>query len=330
MSDRIDIIEHMFEYGQMQTAADLLATRTSGRGPHGAPATRAGAGRAAAPERAGAERPGAVDTGDGTGDRPTRGGVDHIGEARAALDRITSLRSRIDDMQETRVDTGGLPTAPALAPLLPGGLIRSGSTYSVHESVLLAMTMLQGASESGAWCAVVGVPSFGIEAAAAMGIDLERLVLVPDPGDQWLAVTAAMADVATIVLTRPLGRVRPGDCARLSARLRQRGAALVSLGSWPGADATLRVTASSWAGIGRGHGYLSERRATVAAHGRAGAGRPVEAELMLPASDGTVRLAPVDARVGSIDATRFAAPDGATPNTDSAASAVTVPIAVAS
>ncbi|WP_200919337.1 hypothetical protein [Curtobacterium sp. Leaf261] len=308
----------MFEYGQMQTAADLLATRTSGRGSRSAPADRAAVVGAVAGGAAGAAR-------------PARSGVDHIEEARAALDRITALRSRIDDMQETRVDTGALPTAPALAPLLAGGAIRSGSTSVVHESVLLAMTMLQGASASGAWCAVVGVPSFGIEAAAAMGIDLERLVLVPDPGEQWLAVTAAMADVATIVLTRPLGRVRPSDEARLSARLRQRGAALVSLGSWPGADTTLRVTESSWTGIGRGHGYLSERRATVAAHGRAGAGRPLQAELMLPAADGTVRLADVGARAGTGDATRLGGAPGVPASSQRpTAVPIAVPIAVAS
>ncbi|MFZ7088144.1 hypothetical protein [Curtobacterium sp. RRHDQ10] len=313
----------MFEYGAVQTAAELLGSRTAGVGPRGA-------GDRAAGDRAAGDR--AVHT---------VAPVDHLGEAKAALDRITSLRSRIADMEDTRVDTGALPTAPALEPLLPGGAIRSGAVYGVQESVLLAMTMLQAASASGSWCAVVGVPSFGIEAAAAMGIDLDRLVLVPDPGDQWLAVTAAMADVATIVLTRPLGRVRPGDAARLAARLRQRGAALVSLGGWPGAETTLRVTASEWRGIGRGHGYLLERRATVTANGRAGAGRPVHAELLLPAADGTVSSADRGTRAGTVAPVRSGTAPAATavPTTVSAsvteavAGAVAVaqlPVAVAS
>lgn len=287
MSVPVDIIEHMFEHEGMQTATALRSSderSDRGRG------DREHVGRN------GAARGGA----DGAR------GADHVGAARAALDRITSLRSRVADMESTRVDTDGLPTADALAPLLPGGAIRAGGTYAVPESVLLAQTMLQAASAAGAWCAVVGVPSFGVEAAAAAGIDLERLVLVPDPGDQWLAVTAALADVAQIVLTRPLGRVVPGDVARLSARLRQRGAALVALGSWPGADVTLRVTESRWSGIGHGHGYLTERRVTVTASGRAGAVRPTSAELLLPAADGSVRAAvpttavaavPVDERV---------------------------------
>ncbi len=266
MSVPIDIIEHMFEYEGMQTAAALRSPGAPGESVGRSDAARDGSASVRAVRR-----------------------VDHLGDARAALERITALRSRVSEMESTRVDTEGLPTAEALAPLLPGGAIRVGGTYAVQESVLLAMTMLQAASAEGAWCAVVGVPSFGVEAAAAAGIDLERLVLVPDPGDQWLTVTAALADVAQIVLTRPLGRVVPGDVSRLSARLRQRGGALVALGSWPGADVTLRVTHSTWSGIGDGHGHLTERRVTVSASGRAGAGRPVDAELLLPAADGSVR-----------------------------------------
>ncbi len=253
----------MFEYEGMQTAAALRSPGSPQQTPRDAPGRNGPA-------------------------RPVRR-VDHLGDARAALDRITALRSRVAEMEAPRVDVQGLPTAAALQPLLPGGTIRVGGSYAVQESVLLAMTMLQAASAEGAWCAVVGVPSFGVEAAAAMGIDLERLVLVPDPGDQWLTVTAALADVTQIVLTRPLGRVVPGDVSRLSARLRQRGGALVALGAWPGADVTLRVTGSEWGGIGDGYGHLTERRATVTASGRAGAGRPVTAEMLLPAADGGVR-----------------------------------------
>jgi hypothetical protein len=275
MSVAIDIIEHVFEHDGMQAAT---ARSVRGGGPRGGVGARSGAAAGAAGVAAGAAAAGAA-------------GVDHVGAARAALDRITALRSRVAEMEPARVDAAGLPTDDALTALLPGGAIRAGGTYAVQDSVLLAMTMLRQASVTGAWCAVVGVPSFGVEAAAAAGIDLERLVLVPDPGDQWLAVTAALADVATIVMTRPLGRVVPGDVARLQARLRQRGAALVALGSWPGADVSMRITASTWSGIGQGHGYLAERRATVTATGRAGAARPQSAELLLPAADGSVRRA---------------------------------------
>ncbi|WP_157071355.1 hypothetical protein [Curtobacterium ammoniigenes] len=216
---------------------------------------------------------------------------DAVGEARAALERITALRARMADMEDTRVDTGALPTMAAVQPLLPGGAIRSGAVYSVQDSLLLVSAMMQAVSAAGSWCAVVGEPSFGIESAHAVGIDLERLVLVPDPGERWLAVVSALADVATIVVARPQGRITPGDANRIAARLRQRGAALIALGAWPGSEVTLRVTERNWDGIGHGFGFIGACRATVTASGRAGSMRPIRHELMLPAADGSIQQA---------------------------------------
>lgn len=226
------------------------------------------------------------------------GVADAVADARASLDRIIELQARITGMQATKLDARALPTLPALAPLLPGGALRAGSSYAVHRSALLAMAMLAGPSAAGSWCAVVGMPTFGAEAAAGLGIDLERLVLVPDPGDQWLGVTAAMADVVTVVLTRPPSRVSPGDLARLSARLRQRGAALVVLGDWPQSEATLRVSGGSWEGLGHGHGHLAARRVTVTSEFR-GAGRPASVTLWLPDARAAVSAVDADAPVGS-------------------------------
>ncbi|WP_208020640.1 hypothetical protein [Labedella phragmitis] len=227
-------------------------------------------------------------------------GGDAVADARASLDRILELQARIKGMQETKLDARALPTVPALGPLLPGGALRAGSSYSVHRSALLALALLAGPSAAGSWCAVVGMPTLGAEAAAGLGIDLERLVLVPDPGEQWLAVTAAMADVVTVVLTRPPGRVSPGDLARLTARLRQRGAALVVLGDWPQSEATLRVSGGSWEGIGHGHGHLAARQVTVTSEVR-GAGRPLSATLWLPDATAGISAAAQPAAVSPID-----------------------------
>ena len=211
--------------------------------------------------------------------------IEHAGPS----DRVLELQARIRGMQATTLDTRALPTLPALAPLLPGGALRQGSVYSVTGSLTLAMTLLAAPSASGAWCGVVGVPDFGAEAAARLGIELDRLVLAPSPGDQWLTVTAALADVLSIVVMQPAGRVRDADAARLSARLRQRGATLVVLGDWPQSEATLRIDASQWQGLGNGHGYLSAREATAASAGRLGMSRPRNARLWLPDAHSRVR-----------------------------------------
>ncbi|HXH33226.1 MAG TPA: hypothetical protein VNJ54_02310 [Plantibacter sp.] len=196
---------------------------------------------------------------------------------------LHELQGRIARMQGSRLDTRSLPTAPELSSLLPGGALQAGGSYSVLGSTALAMSLMAGPSAAGTWCAVIGLPSFGVEAAAAAGIDLERLVLVPLPGRHWLTVTAAMADVAGVLITAAPDRVSPSDAARLAARLRQRETALIVLGSWPQSDATLRVTESSWSGLGTGHGHLRQRRVTVSSLlGQGSSGRPRTAHLTLP------------------------------------------------
>ena len=131
---------------------------------------------------------------------------------------VRALQARIRSMQRNRIDTRALPTHPALVDLLPGGALNAGSSYSVVGSTTLALALLQGASAAGAWCAVVGMPDLGIEAAAGLGVDLERLVLVPHPGDRWLAVVPALIDVVSIVLVRPPApALRPSPAASPSS-----------------------------------------------------------------------------------------------------------------
>ena len=195
------------------------------------------------------------------------------------LDEVRELQARIREMQSTKLDTRALDTSPTVAGLLPGGALRTGVAYSIEGSTSLAMALMAGPSAAGAWCGVVGVPSFGTEAAAAAGIDLDRLALVPYPGDQWLPVTAALADVLTVVLVRPPLTPSDGNVSRLMARLRERGSTLIVLGRWPGSEARLEVTGSAWGGLGDGHGHLTQRTVTVGVTGRAGSR---ERRLVLP------------------------------------------------
>lgn len=201
---------------------------------------------------------------------------------------VQQLQARIRAMQATKLDERVIPTHPAIASLLPGGGLKQGAVYSVERSAMLLMALLAGPSAAGAWCAVVGVPEFGVEAAQRFGIDLERLVLVPRPGEDWLAVTAAIADVMGVVVTRPPQRATDSSIARLSARLRQRGATLLVLGSWPQSEAMLSLSDSEWHGIGAGHGHLAAREVTVTVTTRV-AGRPRSARLWLPDAAETIR-----------------------------------------
>jgi len=210
---------------------------------------------------------------------------------------IRELQARIRRMQRNRLDTRELPTDPAFADLLPGGALAAGGCYVVTGSTTLALGLLQAPSAAGAWCAVVGMPDLGVEAAAGLGVDLERLVLVPHPGDQWLAVVSALIDVVSVVLVHPPlrdGRVRitEGTASRLASRLRQREAVLISTGEWPRADARLSVTDSSWSGIGSGFGHLAARQVTV--RSTSSRGRQRSRRLWLPGA--AQRIAAIQAR----------------------------------
>jgi hypothetical protein len=181
---------------------------------------------------------------------------------------VEELQARIRAMQAAGLGTRTLPTRPEIAPLLPGGALKAGVAYAVPDSLTLAMLLMAGPSAAGGWCAAIDVPDFGIEAAAGFGIDLDRLVLVPHPGEQWLAVAAQIADVLPVVLLRPPARAAAGDTARLASRLRQRGSTLLVHGPWAQAEATLELETTAWTGIETGSGYLAGRDVRVAVTAR--------------------------------------------------------------
>lgn len=185
-----------------------------------------------------------------------------------------------------------LPVVAPLRPLLPDGGLRRGSVVAVTGSVgetSLAIALVAAASTSGSWVAVVGAPSLGLVAVAEAGVALERLALVPDPGERWATVAAALVDAVDVVVVRACHRVRAADARRLTARARERGAVLVALGtSWPEApDVRLSAVAAEWHGLGEGHGHLEGRRLEVVAGGRGAAARERRTTVWLPAVGAT-------------------------------------------
>ncbi|CAI9407340.1 hypothetical protein [Nocardioides sp. T2.26MG-1] len=204
--------------------------------------------------------------------------------ADTAADTIAQLRSRMARMHDG-VPGRALETHPALAGLVQ---LRAGSSYAV-DSASLALALMAGPSATGSWCAVVGVGDFGAEAASALGIDLDRTVLVPEPGDQWIEVTAALVDVVTLVVVRPPGRVPEQVAGKLAARLRKRSVALVAQeatpGDWPRCEVRLTTREPAWTGVGRGDGHLRSRRLLVEA--QRGTAPPRRGALWFPAEDQT-------------------------------------------
>ncbi len=186
---------------------------------------------------------------------------------------------------------GVLPVLPALAGLLPAGGLARGTVVTTGEFGLLSLALAAGASADGAWCAVVGVPSAGVRAAAEAGLDPGRLVLVADPGRGWPQVVASLLDGFDIVLLRPPERPPAQMRRKLEAAARRFGSVLLVAGDWPGAHARVQVTDEEWIGIGAGYGRLRARKAQVVASGRGAGERPRSCWLWLPGPDGSVTAA---------------------------------------
>jgi hypothetical protein len=173
----------------------------------------------------------------------------------------------------------------------PEGRVAPGPAPAA-TSVLLAL--LAEASRVGSWCAVVGVPTLGVAAAAELGVALDRLALVPHPGPEWPTVVAALLDGFDIVVAAAPGQISAGIAGRLAARARQRGNVLVPYGPWPGADLTLEAVDAVWHGLGSGRGRLRGRQLTIVARGRGAAAVPRRTWLWLPRATGPAGVAPLE------------------------------------
>ncbi|MCL2654070.1 MAG: hypothetical protein FWD63_09845, partial [Propionibacteriaceae bacterium] len=201
---------------------------------------------------------------------------------------IARLREQVGAMEGRRSELV-CPAPPVLAPLLPGGGWKPGCAYDVSSMALLA-SLLAVPSREGSWCAVVGLPEQGVEAAALAGVNLDRLVLVPDPGQRWLSVVASLSGAMPVVAVRPPERVREADAARLAARLREHQSVLFTLGGWPGAEAAITLDETNWAGLGTGWGYLTGRGANLQVASKRWP-RARSVRIRLPGADGALEAA---------------------------------------
>lgn len=135
-----------------------------------------------------------------------------------------------------------LPVPQSLAEQLPGGLPK-GTVAVLSGARSLPVGIAAAVTAAGGHAAVVGLPEFGLLAAAEMGADLSRLAVIPDPGTDPVEVAAVLTDGMDLVVLGLGGRSVPLTRARsVLARARQRGCTLlVTQGDWQGAS--LRIQA---------------------------------------------------------------------------------------
>ncbi|WP_281689098.1 hypothetical protein [Pseudonocardia thermophila] len=257
----------------------------------------------------------------------------HAAVRAASEERLALARGLLARAEQSRAADPGadvLPVAQPLARLLPGAGLRRGSTVALPGpagATSLLFALLAEASAAGSWIGIVGRPDLGVVAAAEAGLALERLALVPRPGPDLVPVAMALLDGMDVVAVAPAGPVVPfadrrarspgrpavvraAERQRLAARARQRGAVLLALGEWPGADLELSCAGGGWRGLDAGRGRLRARTAVVRRGGRGAVGRGGEVRLLLPGPDGRVAprasVAATDAQAGTVPAIRAA------------------------
>ncbi len=215
------------------------------------------------------------------------------GSLQSRHERLTQLVPAIGPVSFARDRL--LPVVPALEPLLPDAGLTRGCTIGCQgtTAVSVALAVVAGASATGSWLAVVGLPALGLRAAAELGIALERLVMVADTGNTgenaWANMAAALVDGFDLVVIRTHANVHAGTARRLQARVQSRGAVLVVVGD-PGrftCDLVVTAQAGTWEGLGDGSGRLARRRLAVSVSGRRLA-RQRRAELWLPGANGGI------------------------------------------
>ena len=142
----------------------------------------------------------------------------------------------------------------------------------------LPVSMAAAVTAGGGHVAVVGLPDFGLLAAAEMGADLSRLAVIPDPGTDPVEVAAVLMDGMDLVILGLAGRTVTATRARaVVSRARQKGCTLlVARGDWQGATIRLdarvngyETTACHGGAPVSGSGRISKVRLSVRAHGRA-------------------------------------------------------------
>lgn len=204
-----------------------------------------------------------------------------------------------------------LPVNPAFAELIGGAGLRRGTTVVVHGgdvpgATSLLLGLLAGPSLDGAWCAIVGAPELGILAASELGVALDHLLLVPEPGRRLAQVAAVLLEACDVVCLRLSAPLATTESRRLAAKARERRAVLVVATGGAASLAVPRGLASTWSempdlrlavlasrftGTGNGSGRVEAHLLEVVARRRRAAPEELARWLWMPGPDGRVAIA---------------------------------------
>lgn len=156
-----------------------------------------------------------------------------------------------------------------LVSVLRGGLPRGAISSITHPGAVLS-ALIAAATESGSHAAIVGMPDLGLLSVAEQGGALDRIICVPDPGENALEVISLLADGVDLLVVELPQPPSPSRLRRIQTRLRSNGTALVAVGqAWPNSVLRIASRVERVSGLGNGRGRIKGIQYRVhAEHGR--------------------------------------------------------------
>ncbi|MEZ2189920.1 hypothetical protein [Corynebacterium sp. CCM 9204] len=160
----------------------------------------------------------------------------------------------------TAIEQGAVIAVPdGLSGFLPGGGLPRQAVTTVGDCPALVVEILAAATRAGAAVAVVGWPDLILTGVVDAGGDLDRVVVIPDPGDRPLVVTGMLVEGMDLVVhySREPMRIGAGGSRILLSKVRRGAAALVTVG-FQLSSSTLCISADvvAYHGIEAGGGRI--------------------------------------------------------------------------
>lgn len=181
-------------------------------------------------------------------------------------EQITELRAKMAALggevpQPVVDDADVLTIGGPLAQLLPGGGLPRRAVTHVSDTAALVVELIEQVATAGGYVGVVGWPALSYAGIGTANADnLERVIAVPEPGIEDIAVAGVLAEGLDLVVWRtrvPLA-LTPVRARPLLARLRKGNAALVTVNATvPSPAMTLEARITDFYGIGRGAGRIN-------------------------------------------------------------------------
>lgn len=162
-----------------------------------------------------------------------------------------------DAAPQVMASEGVLSVPGGLAQVLPGGGLPRRAVTQMSETPALVVELLDRVAEKGGTVGVIGWPELSYAGMSAGA--LERVIAVPEPGIEDLAVAGVLAEGLDLVVlrTRTELRLSPVRARPLLARLRKGNAALVAVNvAVPSPALRISGQVAQFHGIGRGTGRI--------------------------------------------------------------------------